>query len=200
MKNLAIISIIGLAALVLPSLFFYCYVGMDASFSNQGADWSEFGSYFGGLGGPLLAFLSVILLVYTIQQQTQAALKIDMLRYVSSAGQEIDDWLKTDIASSSRDGEAVNIGLIVWGVVSPNCVNPKELGICLERLLKLTCSYCSAIALYEANVDPYFIYKQHYAKASELIKFLQKHQDMLGQMSGPSLGACEHLLNEANSA
>lgn len=87
----------------------------------------------------------------------------------------------------------------VWGVINPGYVNQKELGACLKRLLKFTCSYCSSIALYEDNVDPYFVYKLHYSKAIEIIEFLNSHTDLLGQMAGPSLIMCEHLLNKANN-
>lgn len=206
MKKLLIIILIGLLALSLCAAAFYFYVGVGKSISANGADWSDFGGFYGGVVGPILSFISIILLVYSINQQADAneltsdeTTKLDMLRYMSGSEQEIELWLKTELASSQSNKE-VQLGLIVWGVVKPNYVNQQELGACLERLLKLTCAYCSSIALYEANVDPYFIYKQHCSKATELIEFLKQHVALLGQMAGPSLAMCEHLLNEANNA
>ena len=206
MKKLIVVILIGLLVLIISSGAYYFYVGFDKSISSSGSDWSEFGSYFGGVVGPILSFISIVLLVYTINQQSETnehtsaeTIKLDMLRYMSGSEQEIDLWLKTELTSAQSNGEA-QLGQIVWGVVKPSYVNQQELGACLERLLKLTCSYCSSIALYEANVDPHFIYKQHYSKAMELIEFLKEHVALLGQMAGPSLGMYENLLNEANNA
>lgn len=206
MKKLIIITLVGLLALTLCAGAFYFYVGAGRNISPNGADWSDFGGFYGGVVGPILSFISIILLVYTINQQSEAnkhtsdeITKLDMLRYMSGSEQEIESWLKTELASRQSNKE-VQLGLIVWGVVKPDYVNQQELGACLERLLKLTCTYCSSIAIYEANVDPYFIYKQHYSKATELIAFLKQHIALLGQMAGPSLAMCEHLLNEANNA
>jgi uncharacterized membrane protein len=206
LKKIAIVILIGLLALVACAGAYYFYVGSGKIISANGSDWSAFGSYYGGVVGPILSFISIILLVYTINQQSEAnvhtraeTIKLDMLRYLSGSEQEIDLWLKTKLASSKSNTE-VQLGLIVWGVVKTSYVNQQELGVCLERLLKLTSSYCSSIALYEANVDPYFVYKQHYSKATELIDFLKTHVSLLGQMGRPNLAICEHLLNEANNA
>lgn len=206
MKKLVSIALLGLTALILCSWAYYVYVGFDKSISSSGSDWANFGSYIGGVASPVLSFLSIILLVYTIHQQSEAnshtndeTIKLDMLRYISKCEQEIDSWLKTELASSISDKE-VQFGHIVWGLVEPSYVNQKELRGCLERLLKLTCSYCSSITLYEANVDPYFIYKQHYSKAIELINFLEKHVALLDQMAGPSLALSKNMLNNANNS
>lgn len=201
MKKLIVFIFIGLLALLFFSGAYYFYVGFDKTISSSGSDWSQFGSYYGGIAGPILSFISIILLVYTINQQSEVnektsieTTKLDLLRYMSGSEQEIDSWLRTEIASI-QNNKSVQLGHIVWGVVKPSYVNQEEFGICLERLLKLTCSYCSSIALYEANVDPYFIYKQHHSKAMELIEFLNIYVDLLGKMSCPSLAMCESLLN-----
>ena len=206
MKNLVIIVLISLLALSLCAGAFYFYVGIGKSISANGSDWSDFGDFYGGVAGPILSFISIILLIYTINQQADAnkltsaeITKLDMLRYISGSQQEIESWLKTELASS-QSNSAVPLGLIVRGVVKPDYVDQQKLGICLERLLKLTCAYCSSIALYEANVDSYFIYKQHHSTATELIEFLKQYVGLLGQMAGPSLAMCEHLLDDENNA
>lgn len=204
MKNIVIVFLTGLIVIAVAVWTFYNYVGIGQSFSADSSDWSDFGSYFGGVVGPIFSFLSIILLVYTIFQQsknidlaTNEALKLDILRYVSRSDEEIDNWLKTEIAYS-QDKTVVQLGMIVWGVVKPSCVNEKELAVCLERLLKLTCSYTSAIALYEDNVDPYFIYRHHYTKAMDLINFLENHKQGLSQMAAPSLAMSRHQLERVS--
>ncbi|EHP3974198.1 hypothetical protein MT369_11645 [Vibrio parahaemolyticus] len=200
MKGILTVCSIGLMVMISAVGAFYCFVGFDQPFSPDASDWSNFGSYFGGVVGPVFSFLSIVLLVYTVFQQseninlaTSEALKLDMLRYISRADEEIDSWLKTEIATV-REGDTAQLSLVVWGVIGVDYVNPKELNACLNRLLKLVCSYSSAIALYEDNVDPYFVYKQHYTKAIELVEFLESHVSQLGQMAGPSLKICRHQL------
>jgi|10_taG_2_1085330.scaffolds.fasta_scaffold01006_16 uncharacterized membrane protein len=144
MKKLIIIALIGLLALSICAGAFYFYVGIGKDISPNGADWSDFGGFYGGVVGPILSFISIILLVYTINQQSEAnehtsdeTTKLDMLRNMSGSEQEVESWLKTELASSQGNKE-VQLGLIVWGVVKPSYVNQQELGACLERLLKLT--------------------------------------------------------------
>ncbi|ELB2889507.1 hypothetical protein C1S86_25815 [Vibrio parahaemolyticus] len=200
MKGIVTICVVGFIVMISAVGAFYYFVGVNQPVSLDASDWSNFGSYFGGVVGPVFSFLSIVLLVYTVFQQseninlaTSEAIKLDMLRYVSRADEEIDSWLKTEIATT-REGDTAQLSLVVWGVIGVDYVNANELNACLNRLLKLVCSYSSAIALYEDNVDPYFVYKQHYTKAIELIEFLENHVDRLGQMAGPSLGICRHQL------
>jgi len=201
MKNILVVFAIGLVVIIATVGAFYNYVGLDRPISSNSSDWSNFGSYFGGVVGSIFSFLSIILLVYTIFQQSKniklansEAIKLDMLRYLSRADEEIDQWLKTELASSKSDA-TVKFGAIVWGVVEPSYVNQTELEKSLERLLKLTCSYTSALALYEDNVDPYFIYKHHYTKAIDIIEFLEGQKNHLGNMAGASLSLCRHQLD-----
>lgn len=200
MIRVIIITLLCLFVIILASGAFYLFVGEGLPISTKGSDWSAFGSYFGGVVGPIFSFLSTILLFYTIMQQSKniehvnsEALKLDMLRYVSRAEEEIEQWLRTDIASVN-DGRTVQLGLVVRGIVKPQYVNTDELNASLIRLVKLTCTYTSSIALYKDNVDPYFIYKHHCEKAIDLISFLDKEHSRLGPMDSRSLAICRSQL------
>ncbi|WP_409010987.1 hypothetical protein [Aeromonas salmonicida] len=200
MVRILIVSILCLTFIVFVSGAYYIFVGKGLPISDNGSDWSTFGSYFGGVVGPIFSFLSTILLFYTIMQQSiniknasSESLKLDMLRYVSRAEEEIEQWLRTDLASI-HDNKTVQLSLIVRGVVKPQYANKDELNPCLIRLVKLTCTYTSAIALYKDNVDPYFIYKHHCEKAIDIISFLESNNSRLDPMAGPSLAICRHQL------
>ncbi|HHG3503032.1 TPA: hypothetical protein ACPVZF_000284 [Vibrio parahaemolyticus] len=204
MKGIVTIIVIGLMVIALASGVFYHFVGANQPISPNASEWSNFGSYFGGVVGPIFSFLSIVLLVYTIILQSSQiklyvdeAIKLDMLRYVSKAEEDIDNWLKTEISSSLYEAK-VQLSFVVWGMVDGKHVDSKELSICLERMLQLVCSYSGALALYEDNVDPHFIYKQHYDKALDLISFLERHSDRLNSMSGPSLYLCRNQLEGQN--
>lgn len=196
MTKIVLVFTAGIALIAGLSLAFYFTVGVGLPLSNAGDDWAAFGSYFGGVAGALFSFLSVLLIVYTLHQQEQQiksaqgeARRLKMLEYVSKADEEIERWLRRRLVSE-LEGKEVEFGDVVWGIVKPDYVEPQEFTAALIRLHKLTCAYCAALALYEDNVDSYFIFGLHRQKAGELLDFLETHVSLLGQMAGPSLAFC----------
>ncbi|WP_417066639.1 hypothetical protein [Niveibacterium terrae] len=51
-------------------VWFYFFIGVKIS--KDPADWGQFGSYFGGILGPLLSFLSIALLIKSLMLQSEA--------------------------------------------------------------------------------------------------------------------------------
>jgi len=205
MIKIALVFAAGIALIAGLSFAFYFTVGVGLPLSNAGDDWAAFGSYFGGVAGALFSFLSVLLIVFTLHQQGQQieaaqddAQRLKLLEYVSKADEEVERWLRRRLMS--RQGREVEFGDVVWGIVKPDYVESQEFSAALSRLHKLTCAYCAALALYEDNVDPYFIFGLHRQKADELLDFLESHTSQLGQMAGPSLAICRaHLRGEEHA-
>lgn len=198
MKRILLVFVIGVALLLAVSGFFYTHVGLGYQLSKNATDWASFGEYFGGVAGPLLAFISILLLVYTVSLQSEQLadaqhqiLKRDLLAHVTKAEDEISHWLGREIALPSLSGATVEFGDVVWGLTKPKQVDAREFNRAVVRLHVLTCLYCEALALYRDNIDPYFIFKYHRQKAESLLKFLKEHVDLLGQMAGPSLQFCQ---------
>lgn len=205
MIKIALVFAAGIALIAGLSFAFYLSVGAGLPLSNAGNDWAAFGNYFGGVAGGLFSFLSVLLIVYTLHQQGQQiesaqdeAQRLKLLEYVSKADDEIERWLRRRLMS--QEGREVEFGDIVRGVVKPGYVESREFTAALTRLHKLTCAYCAALALYQDNVDPYFIFGLHRQKAEELLDFLEDHTNLLGQMAGPSLAFCRaHFTREEHA-
>lgn len=207
MKRILLVLVIGVALLLAVSGYFYAHVGLAHPLSNSGTDWANFGEYFGGVAGTLLAFISVLLLVYTLYLQSEQLanaqhqmLKRDLLAHVTKADDEIGHWLGRQIALPSVSGATVEFGDVVWGLLEPRQVDAKEFQRAVVRLHILTCLYCEALALYRDNIDPYFIFKYHRQKAESLLKFLVVHQELLGQRAGPSLQFCQMHLDGRHEA
>jgi len=186
-------------ALIITGVFyaFYLHVGFGLPLSNTASDWGIFGDYFGGVSSALLSFISILLIVYTIDQQSrqieharQEAFKRDLLQNVSKADDEIERWLRKRLSAKQGDKD-VEFGEIVWGLVKPTYPNAEEFSAAVARLHKLICTYCVTLGLYKDNIDTFFIFQQHQQKADELIAFLEKHHDCLPSMAGPSLGLCK---------
>lgn len=197
MLRFLIIFLIGAAIIAGVFYAFYLHVGIGLPLSSTASDWGIFGDYFGGVSSAFLSFISILLIVYTIDQQSrqieharQEAIKRDLLQNVSKADDEIDTWLRKRLAAQQGDKD-VEFGDIVWGIVAPSYANSEEFSAAVVRLHKLTCTYCVTLGLYKDNIDTYFIFQQHRQKADELIAFLEKHHEHLSNMAGPSLGFCK---------
>ncbi len=189
-------TLIGLGLLLITALAvpYYTWVGAIHPVSDSSAVWGTFGDYVGGIGGTILSFAGVVLVIKTLLIQIDQDLKRDQIAHVTAADNGIDHWLQRQIACSTVQGKTIEFGDVVWGLVKPNYVSTEEFAIACERLLKLTSLYCEALALYRANVDSHFVFRYHLQKAQSLVKFLQGHKEKLGQMGGPTLMICLHLL------
>jgi hypothetical protein len=197
-----LISVIGLLVIVVVGGAFYGYVGVDHPVSSSGEDWSTFGEYFGGVAGPLLSFVSIILLVYTIRLQMQQisegqgeVLKRDLLAHVTKADDEIERWLQRQLTTVSLSEQTVEFGDVVWGVLQQEQVSPREFKPAVGRLLVLTALYCEAIALYRDNINPYFILRYHKQKAESLLSFISGQSHLVDGMARVSIAMSLHLLN-----
>lgn len=205
MIQIVLVFIAGMAVMLGVASAFYWVVGAEFPLSSDGSDWGVFGDYFGGVGGTILAFISILLLVYTILQQRMQieitqdeALKLDVLRFLSKLDDDIESWLRREIAIGHD--KSIEFGDIVRGIVKATGADWRELSAAAERLLQLTCQYCSAIALYKDNVNAHFICRYHSTKAGELIRYLENNMGNLGQMSRLSLEFCKmHLSDEVQA-
>ncbi|TOL87873.1 hypothetical protein [Vibrio parahaemolyticus] len=158
---------------------FYCNVGQGLELSDKGSDWASFGSYFGGVAGALLSFFSVLLLIITvwlqssqIKQASEDSKNLELLGLVTRADNEIEQWLKIRPAKKSIEGD-IEFSLIVWGLVDPSYINPKEFKSAFNRLISLTEMYCAAIEL--CATSELAIIDQHKRKCLELHAFLNKN-------------------------
>lgn len=203
MKPFVFTGLVGIAIL-LCVLFPYADIFGRFPLSNEVKDWASFGDYFGGVSGPLFSFLGALLIVYTIRQQSvqissleREAQKTDILRYVSKSEEEIDRLMSRKINFHGKEG--IEFGDIVHGFVDIPPVISKPFEIAAERLLKLVCAYCAALALYEENLDSHFIFQAHRQKALDILSFLERNTKHLNSMAVVSLGLCRgHLEGSLN--
>lgn len=209
-----VVAIIGLCILAAVFISYFVLGGFALGPSSSTVDWGAFGSYFGGVAGPLLTFISVVLIVYTLRQQrfqlesmSEENLKQDMLRYLSKIDDEISHLLTRRIqvgdyrANNTLVGNEryVEIGDMISGLETPDHMDEQSYKAAMDKLLRLTASYCEAIALYRANINGYFIFRAYQQRGEELVCFLEKNTKYLYQMAVPTLGFCKmHLEGREN--
>ncbi len=198
MWKIILVFVIGLLLAVAVGGAYYIYVGIGMPFSDSGEDWAQFGNYFGGVAGPLLSFISILLLVYAILMQNRQLsdaqhemLKRDLLSHADKVEEQIDRWLERRLAIASLASESVEFGDIVWGIREGNYVDPEALKSAVVRLHELTRLYCEALVLHRKNIDTFFIFKYHRQKAQALLNFLSANQSLLDQTAVPSLMSCQ---------
>ncbi|OCH12635.1 hypothetical protein [Aliivibrio fischeri] len=72
MLNRYSISAIGLMVVVVASYVYQFYFNLGYEISEQPSDWVDFGDFFNGLVSPLLSFVSLVLLIQSLNLQNQA--------------------------------------------------------------------------------------------------------------------------------
>ena len=186
---------------------YYAHVGIGQVFSTHGEAWAYFGEYFGGVAGALLSFISILLLVYTvnlqIQQQSRIqkeTLKRDVLAHIAKADKEIDQWLQRKLATNTVSEQTVEFGDVVWGILLDALVSAIEFKPAVRRLNRLTFLYCEALALYRANINEHFIFRYHKQKAQSLVDFLKTHEVLLPVSERPALQFAQMHLDDRYKA
>ncbi|WP_071873539.1 hypothetical protein [Atopomonas hussainii] len=203
--EIVIVAVIGVVILLGVFLAYFFIGDFTLSAATENLDWSAFGSYFGGVAGPFLTFISILLLVYTIRQQRfhlesmhEENIKQDMLRYLNKIDDEITHVLTREIHIGNL--AFAQLGDILGGIVTPAQFQESSFKAALEKLMRQTASYCEAIALYRANVNGHFIFRAHQQRAAELLSYLESNQKHLSHMAGATLKLCKMHLEGVESA
>lgn len=190
------VAVIGICILAAVFLSYFLVGEFTLDPSTSSIDWGSFGNYFGGVAGPLLTFINVLLIVYTLHQQrfqlesmSEEKTKYDMLRYLDKLDDQISHLLTRQVHVGNN--RYVEIGDMVYGIEIPAEVHEPSFKAAMDKLLKFTANYCEAIALYRANINGYFIFRAHHQKAEELVKYLDSNIKYLYQMASPTLGFCK---------
>jgi len=203
--EIAIVAAIGVIILLGVFLSYFFIGNFTLNAATENLDWSAFGSYFGGTAGPLLTFISILLLVYTIRQQRshlesmhEENIKQDMLRYLNKIDDEITHVLTREIHIGNL--AFAQLGDILSGIVTPAQFQESSFKAALEKLMQQTANYCEAIALYRENVNGHFIFRAHQQRAAELVSYLESNKKYLNQMAGPALTFCKMHLEGVETA
>jgi hypothetical protein len=100
-RNLALVAV---AACAMP-LLLWLWTFWSPTFATEHVKWSEFGSFIGGVLSPLLAFVSFLGLLATINQQRAAAtrqkIESDDLNYFNHAAASLERAYETLTANRS---------------------------------------------------------------------------------------------------
>jgi hypothetical protein len=177
--------------------------GFGPGFSHNSVEWANFGSYLGGVAGPLLSFLALMAVVWTVR------LQYDLLR--TDRGKQLADqhirWLEgiyRDIVELLNLPIPLGDGLnstTAWAVlhreVSSSTANQGVLKARLDELLKLVTQYCQAVALYRENVSAFYDARIFQDRGARILDSLKSFLSILGPNAAMAIEFCDmHLRGE----
>ena len=93
---------LGLGAILITALVYFLFFGVieKYSLSNDTSAWGTFGSYFGGVLGPVLSFLAFVILAKTLESQQKEAKRQRKFSQIElktlaleNASAEFESWL-----------------------------------------------------------------------------------------------------------
>jgi len=173
-------------------------------FATNSSEWANFGNYLGGVAGPLLSFLALVAVVWTVRLQYDL-LRRDQekqtaeqhVRWLESIYRDVLDLLHAPI-SSTQGNEATTTWAVLHQEVDRSTASPAVLKARLEELLKLVTQYCQAVGLYRENVTEYFDARIFQDRGARLLDSLKPFLPMLGANAAIPIEFCDmHLRGES---
>lgn len=179
--------LVALGIIAVSAAVFFVKLGMPYDKVTHN-DLASFGTYFGGVAGPLLAFLTVAGLALTIMMQNrqieqvaEANLKDQHVRMLIEIGNDLVAMESQHLDGNLTLGDVLSDrGQLGRGTIDAF----KKL---LPRYVKILGYYAEGVALYRDNVSPYFDCRAFEQRGLRLLDRVIPHEAHLDQMGGPAL-------------
>lgn len=155
-------------------------------------EWAAFGTYVGGIAGPLLSFLALVAVAHTVALQ-QTALTLEFDRQSADQQRRWLDELYKDIkeALDARIGPDILLRDVLDREVAASTVDQQRLTLRLDNLMKLIADYCQAVALYRDNVSEFFDLQIYADRGARVLDSIKPFFDYLGNMSPITIELCD---------
>lgn len=165
---------------------------------------ARFGTYFGGVEGPLLSLLTIPgLLVTLLLQHRQLALALEdrlLARHVRMLDETWRDMEKIEATPLRRsDGRPCTLGAVLDGTVADDDVEQHGLRIASRAYLKRLGTYAKGVHLFRNNFDSYWDYEVLVARGKDALGRLKPLKDHLDNMGELSLALIRHELEGVNA-
>jgi hypothetical protein len=165
-------------------------------------EWSNFGTYVGGIAGPLLSFVALIAVARTMHLQ-RATLELDQAQRLADQHLRWLDALYNDIveALDARISPDVALRAVLNGDVEVSGVDRKRLTARLDNLMQLLAQYCRAVALYRDNISEFYDLQIYADRGGRLLDAIKPFHSYLSGMFLPTIEFCDmHLRGETERA
>lgn len=187
MRWIASFFIVGALLVVLGSaaVFFIALGKLPAQINAN--DWSLFGAYFGGVAGPLLAFVTVMGLAFTllmqnrqIEQVSENNLKDQHVRMLIEIGHDLNA-----IEDQHLDAD-VTLRNILNGSKDLPPASTGAFKAALQQYTKMLGHYAQGVELYRENISAHFdcrAFEQRGLRLLDRIEPYASHLDSMGKIA-----------------
>jgi hypothetical protein len=197
MRVILLFSTLGLVALVLTIAAYPLFGQFGLPFSTSSGEWANFGTYLGGVAGPLLSFLALIAVAWTVRLQYDL-LRRDLekqtadqhVRWLEGIYRDILDLLKEPL-QCAQGTDSTTTWAVLHLEVDRAITNPVILKARLDELLKLLTQYCQAVALYRANVTEFFDARIFQDRGARILDRLKPFLSILGSNAAVPIEFCD---------
>lgn len=192
-------ALAGALVLVATIAVYFGYGGRPPGSAEQ---WADFGTYVGGIAGPLLSFVALIAVARTMHLQ-RAALELDQAQRLADQHLRWLDALYSDIveAMDARISPDISLRAVLEGDIDPGAVERKRLAARLDDLVRLVTQYCQAVALYRDNVSEFYDLRIYADRGGRLLDAVKPFHGYFSGMLLPAIEFCDmHLKGQTQRA
>ncbi len=191
-------ALLGLVTLV-GTIGAYLWLGGFApTLSNRAVDWANFGTYVGGVAGPLLSFLALIAVVWTVrlqyellQRDRERQLADQHIRWLDAIYRDMQEILRSPLAMTTSDASTTTLRAILEKEANAAAVNPVLFKTRMTELMELLGQYCEAVALYRDNITEFFDLKIFADRGARMLDRIKPFHATLGTMSPITIELCD---------
>lgn len=201
-----IAAVVGIFLIALAVFFYFHYADNSLDLLGVPVDWSDFATFFGGLLGPLVLWVILFLLLYSLRQQKRELINMvresrsqDRLRCLQQFENDLTHVLRREFSSADATRRIEFSDYIDGAVPFPRVPDP-YFKSSLEKLLRVAANYCETIGAYRADLRGNFLFDIHCARARELVSGLDKLKEHFSPIARQALTFCKAHLDDKNPA
>jgi len=197
MRVIILYAALGLLVLVLTIAAYPLLGHFGFPFSTSSNEWANFGTYLGGVAGPLLSFLALIAVAWTVRLQydllrrdSEKQTSDQHVRWLEAIYRDILDLMHAPLRLA-HGPESTTTWAVLHQEVDRAIANPAILKTRLDELLKLLTQYCQAIALYRENVTEFFDARIFQDRGARFLDRLKPFLPVLGNNAAIQIEFCD---------
>ncbi|RDS78950.1 hypothetical protein DWU98_20245 [Dyella monticola] len=193
-----IFALLGLVIVAGTIGAYFWLGGFASSLSHQTTDLANFGSYVGGVAGPLLSFLALVAVVWTVRLQyellerdRQRQLADQHVRWLDALYRDMQEILHAPLVTTAPQPSVTSLRAVLDKETDMMAIEPALFKGRLTELMELLGQYSEAVALYRDNITAYFDLKVFADRGARILDRIKPFHSTLGNMSPITIEFCD---------
>lgn len=192
-----IFALLGLVILA-GTIGAYLWLGGFAVLSHQTMDWANFGSYVGGVAGPMLSFLALIAVVWTLrlqyellQRDRERQLADQHVRWLDALYRDMQEILHAPLAVTTGHARTTTLRAVLDKDAEATAIEPIVFKGRLTELMELLGQYCEAVSLYRNNITAFFDLRVFADRGARILDRVKPFHAALGNLTPITIEFCD---------